>query len=70
MKSAKIHTGVWIAQDTTESREPRLNVGAKILLMQTIRLGSLDFCILYFRGHIITGLLFNFLKDIYYFCGL
>ena len=36
MKSVKsTHTSVWIAQDTTKSRVPRLTVGTKISLIIT-----------------------------------
>ena len=40
----KVHicTSVWIAQNTMESRVPWLNVCAKILLVCTFSLGSLD----------------------------
>ena len=43
MKSAKTtHTSVWIAQDTTESRMPRLNVHTNQILAHTFSHGTLD----------------------------
>ena len=42
-KSAKTtHTSVWIAQDTTESRVPRLNVHTNQILAHTFSHGTLD----------------------------
>ena len=41
MKSAKsTHTSVWIAQDTTESRVPRLNVHSNQILVHTFSHGG------------------------------
>ena len=36
------HTSVWIAQDTTESRVPRLNVHTNQILAHTLSHGTLD----------------------------
>ena len=42
-KSAKTtHTSVWITQDTTESRVPRLNVYTNQILAHTFSRGTLD----------------------------
>ena len=40
--SKTTHTSVWIAQDTTESRVPRLNVHTNQILAHTFSLGTLD----------------------------
>ena len=37
-----MHTSVWIAQDTTESRVPRLNVHTNQILAHTFSHGTLD----------------------------
>ena len=46
MKSAKTTcTSVWIAQDTIESRVPRLNVHTNQILAHTFSHGTLDFVV-------------------------
>ena len=40
--SKTTHTSVWIAQDTTESRVPRLNVHTNQILGHTFSRGTLD----------------------------
>ena len=40
--SKTTHTSVWIAQDTTESRVPRLNVHNNQILAHTFSHGTLD----------------------------
>ena len=40
--SKTTHTSVWIAQDTTESRVPRLNVHTNQILAHTFSHGTLD----------------------------
>ena len=39
---SKNYTSVWIAQDTTESRVPRLNVHINQILAHTFSHGTLD----------------------------
>ena len=43
VKSAKsAHTSMWIAQDTTESRLPRLNVHTNQILAHTFSYDTID----------------------------
>ena len=38
----KVHTQVWIIQDTTESRVPRLNVHTNQIIVHTFSHGTFD----------------------------
>ena len=42
VREISTHTSVWIAQDTTESRVPRLNVHTNQILVHTFSHGTLD----------------------------